>query len=975
MNSPRTPQLALLALTGLAFALRSHDLAGRSLWWDESLSLHRTGRDLIYALSNVIALADNASTLETIDNHPPLYFVLLYLFRQTAGDSEFALRFLSVAASVLLVPLLWATGRRLLGQEAGLLAALVGAVSPMFLWYGQEARMYTLLTTVGLLSVYLLWRTADEWSAGQPRRWGWAIALTLSLVVLPLVHYLGFLLVGIAGITLFLLLRSRGDYRPALALLVIVALPILPSGLFAVTQAIPPAGEVSGLRFVPLPVLLSDLLNSFSLGLSVKITQVFWIDLLYAAVALFGLVWAWQQARRTAEAGRPPLPRQWITLTPGREKVLFTLAYLALPVVIIYALSYLHPVYMTSRHLILVAPAFYLLLGAGLNGLWEQCRPLFWIALLGLVVSTGYSTLNYFSVERYRKDDNRAAGDYLRQHLQPGDAVIVNPPQIADLYRYYGDSGAPWIGLPRLGDSSYQLTDATLRDWSRRYPRLWFFLSSTPQWGDPEGYPEQWLRQHAIALDEQQFHGYGSVVKTTLYLTTWPVTTTLPQPTQRRNLNFEGVLQLAGYDAPAGVMAAGHDLGLRFYWQATMPLQDDFYFSYRLDDAAGRPFTQTDHQPLNGHWPTNRWPVGAWVTDWVDLSIPVTTPPGTYTLSVTVYQPDSGRHLAALNPDGLPQGTTVRLGDIPVGPADRPAGRLTIPGPAADFDRLALLGHTWTTSNTLNAGETASLSLFWQAKAALPENYILRLRLMDRQQQPQWEKDYPLTGDLPTRQWPVGQPLQGRYDLDLPVTLVPGPYQLYALVHDPAARQALPGWPASWPALLARGWQHLHGGDGAVPVASLTITNSWAQQPLPTIPHRVEASWQEGIRLLGYDLPQQELVAGQPLHLTLFWQTDQPVATNYTVFVHIVSSAGQTVAQQDNPPARGARPTRTWRPGEIIRDEYEIAVKPGTPPGPYQLRVGLYTPATGQRLPLTTTSQPAADAFVLTPDLVISKSK
>jgi hypothetical protein len=48
---------------------------------------------------------------------------------------------------------------------------------------------------------------------------------------------------------------------------------------------------------------------------------------------------------------------------------------------------------------------------------------------------------------------------------------------------------------------------------------------------------------------------------------------------------------------------------------------------------------------------------------------------------------------------------------------------------------------------------------------------------------------------------------------------------------------------------------------------------------------------------------------------------------------------------------RGTYPTTGRVEGEVITDEYEIAVKSDAPPGDYQIEVGMYDAATGQRLP------------------------
>jgi hypothetical protein len=57
------------------------------------------------------------------------------------------------------------------------------------------------------------------------------------------------------------------------------------------------------------------------------------------------------------------------------------------------------------------------------------------------------------------------------------------------------------------------------------------------------------------------------------------------------------------------------------------------------------------------------------------------------------------------------------------------------------------------------------------------------------------------------------------------------------------------------------------------------------------------------------------------------------------------------VAQADRWP--GDSPSDTWAAGQVIVDEYSIALPEEVPPGPYQVAAGLYDAATGDRLPLT----------------------
>ncbi len=106
----------------------------------------------------------------------------------------------------------------------------------------------------------------------------------------------------------------------------------------------------------------------------------------------------------------------------------------------------------------------------------------------------------------------------------------------------------------------------------------------------------------------------------------------------------------------------------------------------------------------------------------------------------------------------------------------------------------------------------------------------------------------------------------------------------------------------------------------------------------------------KAIRLVGYRLAPRRVVPGESLRLTLYWQATGPIEGDYTVFTHLVGPDGTLVAQQDNPPGRGARPTSGWEVGELIEDPYELALPADAPSGDYSLSVGMYDPLSGDRL-------------------------
>ncbi len=119
------------------------------------------------------------------------------------------------------------------------------------------------------------------------------------------------------------------------------------------------------------------------------------------------------------------------------------------------------------------------------------------------------------------------------------------------------------------------------------------------------------------------------------------------------------------------------------------------------------------------------------------------------------------------------------------------------------------------------------------------------------------------------------------------------------------------------------------------------------------------------IQLLGYDLPRSQVRAGETLPLTLYWRATGPVPDNYQVFAHLTRPATHLWGQSDNLNP-GDLPTTRWPSDQYVWDDHMLEVLPGTPPGEYQLTVGLYTLANGVRVPVfDAAGTPLGDTFTL----------
>lgn len=112
--------------------------------------------------------------------------------------------------------------------------------------------------------------------------------------------------------------------------------------------------------------------------------------------------------------------------------------------------------------------------------------------------------------------------------------------------------------------------------------------------------------------------------------------------------------------------------------------------------------------------------------------------------------------------------------------------------------------------------------------------------------------------------------------------------------------------------------------------------------------------------LLGYQLQTAEVPAGATARLVTLWQIEQPM-DDLVLFSHLLGPDGKPIAQVD----RLDVPSHFWQTGDVFLQLHELTVPAGTPPGPYPLAIGLYTPL-GNRLPITVDGQPAGDIIPIT---------
>ena len=133
-----------------------------------------------------------------------------------------------------------------------------------------------------------------------------------------------------------------------------------------------------------------------------------------------------------------------------------------------------------------------------------------------------------------------------------------------------------------------------------------------------------------------------------------------------------------------------------------------------------------------------------------------------------------------------------------------------------------------------------------------------------------------------------------------------------------------------------------------------------------SIPRAV--NFADHIQFRGVSL-QQLLESPVSFEVTYYWQCLETPSSDLRVFVHVTDSAGQTVYQQDHWPQAGRFPTLRWKPGDIVRERYVLALPGSLAAGRYQIRLGWFDPTSGARLPVVNPGATDRDDRVVVAEL------
>jgi hypothetical protein len=224
---------------------------------------------------------------------------------------------------------------------------------------------------------------------------------------------------------------------------------------------------------------------------------------------------------------------------------------------------------------------------------------------------------------------------------------------------------------------------------------------------------------------------------------------------------------------------------LRLWWRTPGGLGERLKVSARLVNADDQTVAAVDAEPVANTYPTTAWRPGEVVTDVYEIPLPAGLPPGNYTPTLVVYDPNTGLEL------GRAELAPVPLNGNPVRPPRKALETSLSRVTSVLFGDVELLGLTPPDPRAeYRPGDALPLTLLWQAQHRPRGDLRLVFWLEGNITYPVGEE--PLGSRFGTDQWADQQVAVGQWPvLRVPQGIPPGTYQL-------KMRMLRDGRPVAW---------------------------------------------------------------------------------------------------------------------------------------------------------------------------------
>jgi len=347
-----------------------------------------------------------------------LFHSILDCWMRLFGQGEFSVRFPSFLFSVLCIPLTYALGKKLFNSKIAIIATAIMAISPMQLWYAQEAAPYSLVLSLGLLSSYIMTVLIKNGPSGY-----WLYFYLVSLLgLLSGEFYIMLLVIQTVVLALYLIsLKDKKGLRNLVLASVLILLYFLPWGSIYLYKF----KLIQRGFWIPRPDLLSlritfeNLLTGYNLSERQHLLTGFLVAIISAA--------SFVSVYRNRDL---------------RDRTLLCISFTLVPIVFVYFFSKTIASVYLDRRFITFSPYYYIFLAIGIERLSRNRTGLVCIGALVVMLTVSLKSFYLdimpapvkYHMGTYIKKPVKPLARFIKERLLPGDIIAFSNPSVRPIF-------------------------------------------------------------------------------------------------------------------------------------------------------------------------------------------------------------------------------------------------------------------------------------------------------------------------------------------------------------------------------------------------------------------------------------------------------------------------------------------------------------------------------------------------------------
>lgn len=494
----------------IALGFNCYQLGTASLWFDETFSVQLVRHSFSQLWMILFAWQPNME----------LYYLFLYGWLHLLAifgipANEFAVRFPTTVFAALSAVTVFALGKRFISLEAGILGALLYLLNPHELIYAQQTRAYALQLFLLCLSWYILFsalQSRQRWN----RYWiGFAFVMILAIYT----HLMSGLMLITQSIFvggMLLVPKWRASIwrclLPFVSSLVVIGLGLLP--LLPVLHHGDPT-----FNWLPAPHL-HDMYWIFQVitGANRWYLRITVISMLLGLLIIGLAIVRRHNTVLAKQVEHRPILKDMLSREYSGMVIWGLFCWLFAPVILSYVISQTTIHVFSERYLVVIIPAFCLLVGLGVATLRSRSIPLRAVQILLAVFLLGWTlqlALAYYPSAQI--EDWRSAAQWVMNHYQQNDGLVCYDNnegcQTAMEYYFqtYPQSGAHFAAdtpgatlfwtSKIVTNAKEAINPAIVSAYAAKYQRIFYISGRAP---DDVHSIWQWLDQHYHLVGEMQ---------------------------------------------------------------------------------------------------------------------------------------------------------------------------------------------------------------------------------------------------------------------------------------------------------------------------------------------------------------------------------------------------------------------------------------------------------------------------------------